>query len=311
MQQIKNVAILGFGMMGSAIAMSFGKADYKVTAYDNMPNIDVNARIAQHMDPLIEKGFYTEADKEKILSNIKFCPTIKEAVEDADFIVECVYERLDIKHDTYKEVEKYCKDDAIIASNTSAIRITDLAEPVIKKNRFVGTHFWNPGHLIPMVEVVKSDYTDEATMDTAMEVMRSIGKRPARCNKDVPGFIGNRLQHALWREALYIVEQGIADAATVDDVVKYSFGRRSAVIGPLENLDLVGPVGNVEFHNFLFPHLCDSHTASPLLYQAAKEGRNGFRSGGNGIQTWTEEEMEASRKRLSDWLVDAARILDK
>ena len=179
---------------------------------------------------------------------------------------------------------------------------SEISRDLKYRARFVGTHFWNPGHLIPLVEVVKSDATSDETAQTVMAVLKAVGKEPVLCKKDVPGFIANRMQHALWREAISIVENGIADAETVDKAVRYSFGLRLPQLGPLTNSDMVGTELTYNIHNYILQYLEDSHTPSPLLSQMKEEGKMGFKSG-EGFMKWTPEEVEKQNADLNEYLI--------
>ena len=153
-------------------------------------------------------------------------------MKNADLVIEAVFEDMKIKRETFAKLEARCRPDTIFCTNSSVMSPSEISAELKHRERFVGTHFWNPGHLIPLVEVVKSDASSDEVAQTVMEVLRSVGKKPVLCKKDVPGFIANRMQHALWREAISIVENGIADAATVDEAVRYSFGLRLPQLGP-------------------------------------------------------------------------------
>jgi 3-hydroxybutyryl-CoA dehydrogenase len=179
---------------------------------------------------------------------------------------------------------------------------SEISSGLKYRTRFAGTHFWNPAHLIPLVEVVKSDATSDETADTIMDVLAAVGKKPVLCKKDVPGFIANRMQHALWREAVYIVEQGIADAKTVDEAVRYSFGLRLPQLGPLENADMIGLDLTYNIHSYILKHLCSSAEPSPLLKKLREEGKNGFKTG-EGFQKWTDEGQRQSTAALNEYLV--------
>lgn len=179
---------------------------------------------------------------------------------------------------------------------------SEISRDLIHRERFVGTHFWNPGHLIPLVEVVKTDATNDETADAVMEFMANIGKKPCLCKKDVPGFIANRLQHALWREAISIVENGIADAETVDIAVKNSFGLRLPQLAPLENSDMVGTQLTYNIHNYVLADLEDSHAPSPLLQKMIDEGKMGFKSG-EGFMKWSEEDVKKCNADLNTYLI--------
>ena len=162
-------------------------------------------------------------------------------MQDADFIIECFPEVMEDKQNLFEHIEKFCRDDCILATNTSVMSPTEISAKCRHRERVVGAHFWNPGHLIPLVEVVKSDFTtDDRSCRPRWQLLTKVGKKPIYCKKDVPGFVANRLQHALWREAFYMVENGIADPETVDDACKYGPGLRWPVMGPMENSDLVG-----------------------------------------------------------------------
>jgi 3-hydroxybutyryl-CoA dehydrogenase len=180
---------------------------------------------------------------------------------------------------------------------------TEISSKLKYRDRFVGTHFWNPGHLIPLVEVIKSDASSDEVVDTVMKVLSDVGKKPVLCKKDVPSFIANRMQHALWREAVYIVEQGIADAKTVDEAVRYSFGLRLPQLGPLENADMVGLDLTYNIHEYILKHLSDQKEPSPLLKKLFNEKKLGFKTG-SGFQEWTDEEKTASSAALGEYLVN-------
>jgi len=198
----------------------------------------------------------------------------------------------------FDEIQDAAKPTAILASNTSVIPITSIMERLRDKARALGTHWWNPPYLVPLVEVIRTVDTSDATVEVTLKLLTSVGKTAVEVKKDIPGFIGNRLQHALWREAIALVADGVCDAKTVDDVVKSSFGARLAVLGPLENADLVGTDLTRSIHNYLLPALDRSTAASPYLDRLVNGGRLGFKSG-EGFRTWTLEQQAALRTRLT------------
>jgi 3-hydroxybutyryl-CoA dehydrogenase len=179
-----------------------------------------------------------------------------------------------------------------------------ISERLKYRERFVGTHFWNPAHLIPLVEVVKTDATSDETAETVMGLLQSVGKKPILCKKDVPGFVANRMQHALWREAISIVENGIADAETVDVAVKSSFGLRLPQLGPLENADMVGLDLTYNIHDYILPYLEASRQPSPLLKDLHAHQDLGFKTG-KGFRNWTPEQMQAVKDDLNTYLIHA------
>ena len=238
------------------------------------------------------------------LSRISFTTDLdSELVRRADLVIEAVFEDMKIKRDIFAKLEARCRPDTIFCTNSSVMSPSEISAELQHRERFVGTHFWNPGHLIPLVEVVKSDASSDEVAQTVMDVLASAGKEPVLCKKDVPGFIANRMQHALWREAISIVERGIADAATVDKAVRYSFGLRLPQLGPMENADMVGTDLTYNIHDYILKDLEDSHEPSPLLKKLRDEGKIGFKTG-EGFQTWTPGQIKASNEGLNDYLVD-------
>lgn len=300
---IKNVLIAGGGMMGKNIAFVFASnPDYQIAVYDLYPT-DVYAGIRTNTKQLVDKGAISQEEVEERLSRISFTTDIdSELVSSADFVIEAVFENMDIKRETFAKLEARCRPDTIFCTNSSVMSPSEISRDLKYRERFVGTHFWNPGHLIPLVEVVKSDASSDEVANTVMEVLAAVGKKPVLCKKDVPGFIANRMQHALWREAISIVERGIADAKTVDEAVKYSFGLRLPQLAPMENADMVGTDLTYNIHDYILKDLEDSHEPSPLLKQLRDEGKLGFKSG-EGFQTWTAEEAAASNAALNEYLI--------
>lgn len=303
MKDIKYILICGAGMMGKNIAYVMASdPDYEIGVYD-LYNTDIYTGIRTNTKQLLEKGVITEAELASRLERIKFTTDMdSELIRRADLVIEAVFEDMQIKRETFAKLEERCRPDTIFCTNSSVMSPSEISRDLKHRERFVGTHFWNPGHLIPLVEVVKSDASSDEVAQTVMEVLASAGKEPVLCKKDVPGFIANRMQHALWREAISIVERGIADAATVDKAVKYSFGLRLPQLAPMENADMVGTDLTYNIHDYILKDLEDSHEPSPLLKQKLDEGKIGFKTG-EGFQTWTPEQIEASKEGLNDYLV--------
>lgn len=303
MKEIKNILICGAGMMGKNIAFVFtANPAYNVGVYDLYPT-DVEGGIRKNTKQLVDKGALDPKELEERLSRISFTTDLdSELISRADLVVEAVFEDMDIKRETFAKLEERCREDCIFCTNSSVMSPSQISRDLKYRSRFAGTHFWNPGHLIPLVEVIKSDATSDETADTVMEVLASVGKKPVLCKKDVPGFIANRMQHALWREAISIVENGIADAKTVDEAVRYSFGLRLPQLGPMENADMVGTDLTYNIHDYILQDLEDSHAPSPLLTKLKEEGKLGFKTG-EGFQKWSEEEISASNAELNEYLI--------
>jgi len=300
---IKNILIAGGGMMGKNIAFVFSsEPSYEIAVYD-IYETDVCGGIRKNCAQLLEKGVLTEDELSARLARIRFTTDIDSPlIAQADLVVEAVFENMDVKRETFAKLEARCRPDTIFCTNTSVMSPTEISRDLKYRSRFVGTHFWNPGHLIPLVEVVKSDATSDETAETVMAVLKGVGKEPVLCRKDVPGFIANRMQHALWRGGGSIVENGIADAETVDKAVKYSFGLRLPQLGPIENSDMVGSDLTWSIHDYLLPYLEDSHEPSALLTKLRDEGKLGFKSG-EGFRKWTPEEIERTNAELNSYLI--------
>jgi len=224
-----------------------------------------------------------------------------ECVTGADVVFEAGPENLAFKQKLFLQLELMAPAHALLASNTSVIPITDIMRDVTTGHRAMGTHWWNPPFLVPLVEVIKTPHTDARLAQDMFDLLGAVGKTPAMVEKDVPGFIGNRLQHALWREAIALVADGVCDARTVDTVVKASFGRRLPVLGPLENADLVGIDLTLAIHETVLPDINRQPGPSPYLAELIAAGRLGMKSG-QGFQAWTPEEAAALRLRVLNHL---------
>ena len=187
-----------------------------------------------------------------------------------------------MKRKVFAEVERHAAPDAIFSSNTSAISITEIGAALKNKERFLGTHFWNPPQVLPCVEVIRGDETAEGAFETVYALMEKVGKVPVRVLKDVPGFLGNRLQHAMWREAISLCDKKVASAEDIDKVVKYGFGARMPFIGPMETADLAGLVLTRDIHRYLFPYLESATKPAPVL-EEARFRRGNRRQGRTGV----------------------------
>jgi 3-hydroxybutyryl-CoA dehydrogenase len=277
--------------MGHGIAQVFALAGHHVTITDTFhANLDtVKARISANLRDL--------GDDEKAIDRVTPLGDLAQTVRDADYVVEAVSEDLPLKQKLFADIERHVRPDTILASNTSVIPITAIMGGLARRERALGTHWWNPPYLVPLVEVIGTEWTSPQAIDWSMALHAAAGKQPAHVKKDVPGFIGNRLQHALWREAVSLVERGICDAETVDTVIKAAFGRRLAVLGPLENADLVGTDLTLAIHKTVLPDIDSRPGPSPYLEQLVAEGKLGFKSG-EGFRKWTAEEQAALRGKV-------------
>lgn len=295
------ISIVGAGLMGHGIAQVFARAGHLVRVYDsqyaalaslrerierNLSDLEQDVSAAQRVYPVEDLG---------------------ECVAGADVVFEAGPENLAFKQKLFLQLELMAPAHALLASNTSVIPITDIMRDLRTGHRAMGTHWWNPPYLVPLVEVIKTAHTDAKLAQRMAELLVAAGKTPAMVEKDVPGFIGNRMQHALWREAMALVEEGICDAETVDTVVKASFGRRLAVLGPLENADLVGTDLTLAIHETVLPAISARPAPLEYLKRLVQEGRLGMKSG-EGFRTWTASQQAELRGKVMKQLLalDAA-----
>lgn len=311
LEDIKKIAVVGAGTMGHGVAQVFAAAGYQVTIQARKKETLEKAFAGMRNDLafLAERGLGRVEDIDSILARVTATQDMEEAVADADFVHESVFEDMGLKQEIFQKLDRLVPPDTVLATNTSVMSITEIASKSEHRERILGTHWWNPPFLIPLVEVVQTEESDPAAIEVTMALHRAIGKYPVHCRKDVPGFIANRLQHALWREAISIVERGIADPATVDASLKFGPGMRLPVLAPLENADLVGLDLTLSIHDYVLRYLEDSHEPSPLLKEKVEKGELGFKTGGVGFQNWTPEQQKALRERLLDFLTKAVRTL--
>ena len=294
--------------MGHGIAQVFAAGGNEVTLTDTNQEVLGRAEknIRSNLLFLATNGIGVAEDVEQVIKNIKNTPDLAQAVRGARFVVEAVSENLELKQDLFRTIEDYVSPTTVLATNTSVISITEIAAKAKRQERVVGTHFWNPPYLIPLVEVVPGEQTSSEVVDYTFDLLKTVGKHPVKIKKDVPGFVGNRLQHALWREAISIVDQGIADAATVDEVIKNSFGIRLPVLAPLETADMVGLDLTLQIHEYILRHIDRSIGPAQVLKDKVGKGELGFKSG-RGFYEWNRESMDQCRKRMVEHLIQWTR----
>jgi len=300
----KRAAVIGAGLMGHGIAQVFAEKGWHVSLTDVDEAILARAcqAIRANLALLAENGIGRAEDVAPALGRIKTTLRLEEAAAEADLVIEAVAEQLDLKQELFRKLDAMCPSGTILATNTSVISITEIAAKAENRHRIVGAHFWNPPYLVPLVEVVPGVDTSPEVVDSLYDALKKAGKHPVKVRRDVPGFVGNRLQHALWREAISIVDQGIADAATVDEVIKNGFGIRLPVLGPLETADMVGLDLTLQIHDYILRHLDRSTEPAPILRDKVARGDLGFKTG-RGFQDWSEEGIERCRKQLLEHLI--------
>jgi 3-hydroxybutyryl-CoA dehydrogenase len=285
------IGIVGAGLMGHGIAQVFAEAGHAVAITD--PDA---ATLAAGPERVVANLAALGRD-EAAVERIELRGSLDDLVADADWVVEAAPERLALKREIVAELERRARPDAILATNTSVIRVGAIAEGLQSAERVVGTHWWNPPYLIDLVEVVQGPATTLDVVERTIALLADAGKEPVHVRRDVPGFVGNRLQHALWREAIALVAEGVCDAETVDRVVKASFGRRLAVMGPLETADLIGLDLTLDIHEAVIEHLDRTPGPSPHLRALVEAGRLGMKTG-SGLRDWEPGAAERARTTL-------------
>jgi 3-hydroxybutyryl-CoA dehydrogenase len=291
----ERIAVVGAGLMGTSIGLDWARAGFAVAIYDSDPErIDSATRRAREIgQALVEGEVMTANELNLAVARLSATADLGEAVGEADYVAEAIVEDLAVKQSLYAELDAIARPDAVLASNTSSLMPSALAEPTRRPERVLVVHYFNPGHLIPVVEVVLGPMTAPETVETATRLLREAGKTPAVLRKEVPGFIANRLQSALLREALALVEDGVCSMEDLDAVVSLGFGRRLAAFGPFTIADMAGLDVWQAITSYLYPLIDDSKTPQALLADRAGRGEYGLKSG-RGFYEWTPAEAAAA-----------------
>jgi 3-hydroxybutyryl-CoA dehydrogenase len=300
--QISRVGVVGTGLMGSGIAAVFVAAGRTVFLFDKDPKRldEATKKIVEIYQEMHEAGL-TSRSQAEILAHIKPVSELAD-LKTAEFIIEAVPEVLEIKHALYRELETAVEEGVIVASNTSGFMPSRLSQFLAHPSRFIVAHFWNPPHAIPLVEVVPSPQTAPSVVERTIALLRESRAEPVLVEKEIPGFIGNRLQYAILREALSIVRSGAATPEAVDTVVKASLGRRYATVGPLETADLGGLDTFFTIASHLMPELAKDEDVLELMRARVEAGKTGLRAG-EGFYPWPPERaQEVIQRRNADLL---------
>jgi 3-hydroxybutyryl-CoA dehydrogenase len=303
-QKELKIAIVGGGLMGHGIAYLLAAAGHHVNVFE--PAADIRASVPQRLRAIAD----LLEDDPSLLRRIDVHDVMAPAMQGAAFVFEAAPEKLPLKQKIFAELESLVAPETILASNSSAIPSTEIGSRLKHRDRVIGTHFWNPPHLVPLVEVIQNEKTSGEVVRRTMELLRDAGKVPVHVRRDVPGFVGNRLQHAMKREAIALVAAGVCDAETIDVVVREGFGARTAVLGPMEQSDLVGTNLTLDIAEVLYEHLDRTPGPHPLLREIVEAGKLGMKTG-EGLRKWTPEQADAVRSRLSRFLAQQAKARKK
>ena len=279
MSNFKHISVAGAGTMGASLAQTFALFGYDVKVFDIYETALGKAKrlVDLNQETWIKQGIVTQTQSDDLKKKIVYTNDLQ-ALKNSDFLIEAILENLDIKHKFWKEVSALVRPDAILCSNTSGLSITAIAEAVEHPERFAGMHWMNPPHIIPLIEVIQAKLTSDETIQVVYDFALELKKKPVKV-KDAPSFVLNRIQQAILREALYIVQEGIATPEGVDDVMKYALGFRYAAFGPFEICDL----GGLDIHNniskYTFPDLCDAKEPFGLIKDCVDNNNLGVKTG--------------------------------
>lgn len=302
------IAVIGTGMMGPGMALTFALGGSRVAMVGrSAESVERGyAGLDEALAFLIRHGLLDREQAPVLRDRVWGTADIEEAVAGAGLVQESVVERLDAKRELFARLEGLTSPDTILASNTSGLRISDIAVQLQHPERAATLHFWFPAHLMPLVEITQGERTSLETVDALVALLRRCGKAPVVARKDVPGQVANRLQHALFREATYMVQEGIASAEDVDLALKMGPGRRWPVYGVLEHHDIVGIDLGLSVQRSLVPGLCRSPEPVPLLQEKVDRGEVGVKTG-KGFYDWSHRDHEALKERRDAFLCMMAR----
>jgi 3-hydroxybutyryl-CoA dehydrogenase len=286
----QTIGVCGVGQIGLALGLACWRSGLRVWIYArNAQKLEKAKLDLERMDQWLAAELPSDAPR---YGEVNFTSDLGKLDREADLVVEGIAEEMQAKVDLFRGLKDVAERGGILCSSTSGLSISEMGRLAGFPAQVVGTHFWNPPHLMPLVEVVAGKDTSEETVQTTMQFCRDIGKVPVRVNADVPGFIGNRLLHAMWREAIEIVGRGIASAEDVDKVAKMTFGLRLPVVGPLENMDLVGLDLVETIHKYMLADLAANRAPGALLEKMVRDGKLGMKTN-SGFYDWTKRDPAA------------------
>jgi 3-hydroxybutyryl-CoA dehydrogenase/5-formyl-3-hydroxy-2-methylpyridine 4-carboxylate dehydrogenase len=310
LESIRNVVVLGAGTMGPGIAATFARRGYATTLSDvGAQQVDkARAGVAFVLDMLREGGIVSAEEATAASHRITLTTDPSFAIAAADFILENVPERLELKRSVYESLAREARPDAILASDTSGIPISQLQSGIANSGRVIGMHWSNPPHLIPVIEVIKGDQTTKATVDTTIALVESLGMVPGIVDRDVPGFVENRILYAIMREALHLLDEGVASAESIDRIVRWGIGYKLGVIGPLELLDVAGLDIYTAVASYLNKDLCNDSGISATVTDKVKAGQLGLKTQG-GLFRYEAAQIPALARKRGRALMASRRAL--
>lgn len=281
MKVLQRVAVIGLGTMGHGIAQTFAMAGCEVTGFDEISAAgdSLHDRVRQNLRDFVEAELFEADQIDAVLKRLRVCRTEAEAVRSAEFVTEAVREDLAAKQELFERIERDVSDDAILASNSSTFPISQSGARLRRPERAVVTHWFNPPHIVPTVEVVGSPQTNEGTIQATLELLRRSGKLAIRINQELPGFLVNRVQIAVMREVWDLLDRGVASVEDIDAAIQGSMGFRLAALGPLRIHDFGGlDIQTAVFRN-LAPQIASGTEVPPKVQAIVDAGHHGFKTG--------------------------------
>ena len=306
---IRRIAVIGAGTMGPDVAAIFARYEFDVSLMDAEAAALVRARgkVDEVYETLIDGGLMTKADADVGRDYLKFTLDREEALSDVDFVVEAIPEKLGLKKALFREMEEEVREDTILASNSSGIPVTKIAEAVRHPGRVIGTHWLNQPHVIPLIEVIKGEQTDAATVQATRQLIERVEMIPILIQGNVPGFIHNRILFVIYREVLHLLEAGLVSAEDIDNVTKWAIGPKLTAIGPLEMLDVAGLDVYQSIANYLNSDLDDSDEVSSVIREKVRRGELGIKTG-RGMYNYESSELPALMQGRQQMMLDVVRM---
>ena len=308
--EIHSVAVLGLGTMGHGIAQTFAAAGYAVRCYDEQPaaRASLHERVRVNLLAFVEAGLVPPESIEPTLSRLAICGSEEETLAGVGFVTEVVNEDLVLKQELFARLEALVTADTILASNSSTFPISQSSARMQRPERALVTHWFNPPHLVPLVEVVPGPDTREETTRTTMALMQRIGKQPLRLRKELPGFLVNRIQVAIQREVWDLLEQGVASAEEIDSALRGSVGFRMAAVGPLEVHDFGGLDIQTTVYRNLAPHIRSDSEVPALVQKLVEQGCLGAKTG-RGFHEYSSKQLVERRARRDALFLSLVKLL--
>lgn len=281
LKDIKNISIIGAGIMGHGIGLTYALAGYNVTLNARRETTLINAmrHIRNDLKTFADSSLIPQDTIKETLSRLTTTTDLKKAVKDADFVTETIVEEVEVKRKIFTDLDAFCPEHTIFASNTSSLVLQDFTSQCRRRDKILITHWFNPPHIVPVVEVVRGEETSDETMELVYALLKKVKKLPVKIFKEIPGFVVNRIQMGMVREVWSLWEQGVASPEDIDLAVKGSFGFRLAAIGPLETCDLAGLDLWYGIADRLFKIINDAHQPPEVLKKKVEAGELGLKSG--------------------------------